>query len=47
MSPVYEGSEENKKFFDATPNGAIEFWSTKGKFFEANKEYYIDISPSG
>lgn len=44
MSPVCSGSEENKKFFDATPQGSFEVSTVAEKYFEAGKEYYIDIT---
>ena len=44
--PVFDGSEENKKFWEATPNGKItlicvneEAW----KLFNLGEEYYIDF----
>jgi len=49
MSPVYSGSEENKVFFQATPAGSIEFWSTSkaaADQIEVGKEYYVDIFPA-
>lgn len=49
MQPVYNGSEENKKFFSATPSGQIYLGiinPVASKQFEEGKEYYIDISPA-
>ncbi len=49
MIPVYSASEENKKFFEATPSGMIELGVVNpeaAKQFEQGKEYYIDISPA-
>lgn len=49
MSPVYYGSEENEKFFEATPSGEINFYSVNPAVAEViieNKEYYIDITPA-
>jgi hypothetical protein len=51
MSPVYseDPSSENKKFWDATPSGKLEFQCVKAEAvsgFEIGKEYYIDIHPA-
>lgn len=47
MQAVYDGSEENKKFFKYTPNGQItigllnpEAW----KQFQLGGEYYVDFT---
>jgi hypothetical protein len=45
--PVYSGSEENKKFFAATPGGQFSFYTVNEEAlnsFAQGKEYYIDIS---
>jgi len=45
--PVYSDDEnsENKKFWEATPSGKLEFQCLNPDVkFEAGKEYYIDIS---
>lgn len=49
FNPVVANSEENKKFFAATPSGEFklsvvnpEAW----KQFELNKEYYLDFTPA-
>lgn len=42
--PVYGNSEENKKFFEATPSGLLEIGCFAKKSFEVGKEYYLDIS---
>lgn len=47
--PVYEGSEENRKFFQATPGGDIRFFTVNLaalNSFEMGKEYYVDFSPA-
>ena len=44
--PVYSGSEENKRFFEATPGGDIVLFTVNpeaSKVFETGKEYYIDF----
>lgn len=46
LTPVGSGSEENKKFFAATPSGKLEVSSVVPDAFEVGKEYYIDISPA-
>lgn len=49
FSPVYSGSEENQKFFQATPGGQIAFYTVNQSAldqFEQGKEYYVDFSPA-
>lgn len=43
FSAVTSGSEENKAFFEATPNGTIEIGQFKANLFSPGKEYYVDI----
>jgi hypothetical protein len=43
---VSSGSEENKKFFAATPSGSVELSALNADLFEVGKEYYLDFSPS-
>jgi hypothetical protein len=47
FSPVYSGSEENQKFFQATPGGQIAFYTVNQSAlaqFEQGKEYYVDFT---
>lgn len=49
FSPVYSGSEENKRFFQATPGGQIAFYTVNEAAlnqFEQGKEYYVDFTPA-
>jgi hypothetical protein len=46
FNPVVGDSEENKKFFSATPSGLIELHSIRGDFFELGEEYYLDFTPA-
>lgn len=43
---VSSGSEENKKFFAATPSGQVELSALRDDLFEVGKEYYLDFSPA-
>jgi hypothetical protein len=46
FSPVTSGSEENQKFFAATPGGSFAFYTVNKEAadqFEIGKEYYFDI----
>ena len=46
FSQVYSGSEENQKFFAATPGGSFTFYTVNREAagqFEIGKEYYFDI----
>ena len=47
FSAVYGDSEENKKFFEATPSGNLKVGTYKEDLFEPGKEYFIDISEAG
>lgn len=40
--PVFGGSKENEEFFYSSPSGSISL-TTRKKFFEQNKEYYLDF----
>jgi hypothetical protein len=47
LSAVYDGSEENKKYFKWTPNGRITLGILNPEaaaIFEVGKEYYVDFS---
>lgn len=47
LSAVYNGSEENKKYFKYTPNGRITLGILNPEaaaIFEPGKEYYVDFS---
>ena len=49
LSPVYEGSEENKEFFAYTPGGEITLGCANPSAtaeFEQGKEYYVDFTPA-
>jgi hypothetical protein len=52
FQPVQSGSEENKKFYEATPSGSVEFQvsatARKSLGIEAanlGSEFYFDITP--
>ena len=38
------GSEENKKFYAATPSGSIELGQFGEEVFEPGKTYFVDFS---
>ena len=47
LNPVYGPSDENKAFWDATPNGSLKLTLAKPEhvgLFERGEEYYVDIS---
>lgn len=49
MYAVVDGSEENKKFFAATPSGSINLGTINPEAaaqFEPGKEYYVDFTPA-
>jgi hypothetical protein len=49
LSPVINGSEENKKFYKLTPGGKVEMHVVAletPKQFEPGKEYYVDFTPA-
>lgn len=43
FSIVYGDSEENKRFFAATPSGELKIGVVRDGTFEVGKEYYLDI----
>jgi len=46
LSPVVNGSDENKSFSQWTPSGKIEMHITNPEcigFFEAGSEYYVEF----
>ena len=50
LQPVYEGSEENKTFWNYTPAGLITMTITNpaaSNSFEVGKEYYVDFTLAG
>lgn len=44
MSPVVNGSEENKNFFKWTPSGEVKLSTMKEDHFIPGKEYYLDFT---
>ena len=46
FAPVYEGSEENKKFFAATPYGSLAIGAIKEQSFTVGNLYYVDLIPA-
>lgn len=49
FSAVCDGSEENKKFFAATPSGQLEFNTVNAAAvagLQLGGEYYIDVTPA-
>jgi hypothetical protein len=47
FSVVTSSSQENEKFFAATPSGTIEFSTLKDMPFVVGAEYYFDILAAG
>lgn len=49
LRAVSGGSEEDKKFFEATPSGTIEILikSEASRLLELGKYYYVDFTPAG
>lgn len=49
LAPVMRNTEENKSFWEATPNGKLEMCITNPNakdFFVAGTEYYLDFTPA-
>lgn len=49
LNPVSSGSDENKKFYEATPGGKIELGTINAealKQFNIGDEFYIDFTPA-
>lgn len=46
LTPVHDGSDENKEFWAATPEGSIEVATVALDVFEPGKEYYVDFTPA-
>lgn len=47
MNPVYTGSDENARFFAATPGGEIVLFTvneTAAEQFAEGKSYYVDFT---
>jgi hypothetical protein len=47
MHPVYADSDENKRFFRATPGGEISMFATNPDVvgeFEVGDEFYVDFT---
>lgn len=40
---VTSGSEENRKFLEATPSGSIKIGTYKDNMFEPGKAYFLDM----
>lgn len=43
FSAVHDGSEENERFFEATPSGQLKIGTFKQDHFEVGKDYYLDV----
>lgn len=49
LEPVYAGSEENDRYFYATPCGEIRIGTINERAvaqFEVGKEFYVDFTPA-
>lgn len=49
LMPVSSGSEENQRFYEATPSGEIKLGTINEdalKVFEIGREFYVDFTPA-
>jgi hypothetical protein len=49
LRPVHSGSEENKGFFKATPQGSFEMQTINDAALEGvapGQEFYVDLTPA-
>ncbi|HEY1035545.1 MAG TPA: hypothetical protein VGE09_11250 [Pseudoxanthomonas sp.] len=49
LSPVTGGSDENQKFYAATPGGSIDLAVVSedvGRQFDIGAEFYVDFTPA-
>jgi len=49
LSPVMNGSDENKEFYKNSPSGSIELGTVNedaAAQFEVGQEYYVDFTPA-
>jgi len=44
FTAVSDGSEENKKFFAATPSAEVRITALRDDLFEVGEEYYADFT---
>ncbi len=48
LMTVYDGSEENRKFYAATPGGGAQLtsvWPAVSGLFKVDQEFYVDLTP--
>jgi hypothetical protein len=43
---TYDGGEENRRFFDATPSGELTLNLYREDLFIPGRAYYLDFTPS-
>lgn len=46
FTAITGGSEENEKFFAATPSGSLEVDTVVPDIFEVGKAYYVELTPA-
>lgn len=46
FQPARDDSEENKKFWQATPSGSLKLDSIKSDLFTIGESYYLDFTPA-